>query len=72
MYGELPDSYYHAHEREVPTNTYVPGVDFDPDDEGDVESVKFASEWDRFHSLEAANLRVEQLERLLDYHDMND
>ena len=65
MYGELPDSYYYANEREVPTNSYCVGYDFDPNDEEEVESVKLASEWDAFYSLVKAGKRIQQLEQQL-------
>ena len=62
---ELPDSYYHAYEREVPTNSYCVGSDFDPNDPEEVESVKLASEWDAHYSLEEARARIQELESLL-------
>ena len=62
MYGDIPIEYYTESGREVPSNTYVPGVDFDPSDPEDVESVRLASEWDHYYSLEAAQKRIVALE----------
>ena len=65
MYGELPDSYYHAYEREVPSNSFCVGEDFNPNDEDEVEDVKLASEWDAHYSLERARAKIQELESLL-------
>lgn len=64
MYGELPIEYYTESGREVPSNTYIPGEDFDPYDADDVAAVQTASEWDRHNTiarLEAENARLRNM-----------
>lgn len=65
MYDNIPLEYYTEQDREVPTNSYSVGYDFDPNDPDEVESVKLASEWDAHYSLEKANARIRELEELL-------
>jgi hypothetical protein len=54
--NEFPIEYYTEQGREVPSPTYTPGVDFDPNDPDDVEIVGLATEIDKYN-------RIDQLER---------
>lgn len=66
MYGEIPLEYYSEQDREVPSNSYCAGIDFDPSDPEEVESVMLASEWDahnRIVKLERENAELRSLLR---------